>query len=113
MAAELEAAARQLTSLGNRWDDAVSLASRTARIALPPQIQALQALRREAQGITVPTCLARAKSYLVTMMDAQISAFLAFLGQESERKQAAYLAQAKQAQQSVVGAAGDCTEALR
>lgn len=66
------------------WDDATHLANSTPRVALAPQIQNLQRIRREAAALTVPSCGARTLALLITYFDTTISAFIDFLGQGSQ-----------------------------
>jgi ATP-dependent 26S proteasome regulatory subunit len=65
-----------------RWDDAVKVAGTTSRIALGPQVAALQAIKREAEQLTVPPCLDKGKSDLVQAMNSTVDGFLTFMRNE-------------------------------
>jgi type II secretory pathway pseudopilin PulG len=65
-----------------RWDDAVKLASTSARVALSGPVSALQSIRRDAEQLTVPPCLDQARPILVQSMGNTIDGFLAFMRNE-------------------------------
>lgn len=65
-----------------RWDDAVKVAGTTSRIALGPQVAALQAIKRDAEQLTVPPCLDKGKADLVLAMTSTVDGFLAFMRNE-------------------------------
>lgn len=62
-----------------KWNDASTLASSTARIALSGPVASLQALRRETHAMIVPPCLDHAKAALVSGMDKEIEGFVIFM----------------------------------
>ena len=66
-------------ALSRRWLDAYTLAGSTPRIALPPVIANMQALRREMEALALPQCLAQAKRFRIAAMDRQLSEFTNFL----------------------------------
>jgi hypothetical protein len=63
------------------WDDAERLARSTARIALSPQVQRLQSLRREVQQMQLFGCMHDAREKLLAYMDIRIDTYLAFMSQ--------------------------------
>lgn len=65
-----------------RWVDAAKVAGTTSRIALGPQVAALQAIKREAEQLTVPPCLDQGKADLVLAMTATADGFLTFMRNE-------------------------------
>ena len=69
-----------------RFDDAYTLANSTARGSLSPVIGELQAIRRDAEDLDVPSCAEKARDNLVIYMDAVIEGFLLFLSNESDEK---------------------------
>ncbi len=72
----------QVQPLVQEWSDAATLAGQTPRVALAPQIDKLQEIRRRAQALQSPACAMPAKQHLVDSMDFSIKGFLAFLGQQ-------------------------------
>jgi hypothetical protein len=74
----------QVQPLVQEWTDAATLAGQTPRVALAPQIDKLQEIRRRAQALEAPACAMPAKQHLVDSMDFSIKGFLAFLGQQSD-----------------------------
>lgn len=74
----------EVEPLARAWDDAANLADSTPRMSLPPQIDKLQALRRQAQDLDAPTCAAPVKMHLIATMDHTINGFVAFLAQKPE-----------------------------
>jgi len=71
-----------IDALVARWVDAVKVAGTTSRIALGPQVAALQAIKREAEQLTVPPCLDQGKADLVQAMTATVDGFLTFMRNE-------------------------------
>lgn len=69
----------QLQQIAERWDDANSIAGSAARIALAAPVSDLQKIKREANELGVPGCLAPAKRTLLASMEASIDAYLAFM----------------------------------
>jgi endonuclease YncB( thermonuclease family) len=73
-----------IQSKANEWDDASQLANSTPRVALAPQIQNLQRIRRDTAALSVPSCGAKTLALLITYMDTTINAYIDFLGQGSQ-----------------------------
>ncbi|MES2186636.1 MAG: hypothetical protein V4505_18940 [Pseudomonadota bacterium] len=61
-----------------KWGDAQRVAGATSRIALSGPMSSLQAIRREADAVVVPSCLSSAKGDLLQGMSTIIDAFIAF-----------------------------------
>lgn len=78
----LTAANKSVDDLIGRWEDAVKIAGTTGRIALSGPVSAMQALRRDAEQITVSPCMDQAKGHLVKHMGSTIEAFLVFMRNE-------------------------------
>ena len=83
-AADIRAYLKAVREVSSRFDDAVTLASSTSRIALSPVISEMQTARREAQAAEVPPCTVKAQTALVAYMDATIGAFVLFIGDASD-----------------------------
>ena len=79
----IDQASQRLTGIATRWDDANKLASTTSRIALATPVAELQEIKREANSLSVPACLSKAKADLVSSMNATIDAYLTFMGDAS------------------------------
>lgn len=69
----------QLNKIENRWEDAHTLASSTARIALAVPVSELQGIKRELAELEVSDCLKPAKESLDSYMSSHISNFLNFM----------------------------------
>lgn len=69
----------EMGEVAQRFDDANRLASQTSRANLSPQIADLQSIRRDAQAVEVPECMADMKAAMLDYMDADIDAFITFL----------------------------------
>lgn len=69
-------------ALIGKWDDAVTLAEQTPRMAVADRIESLQAIRRELTAFEVPSCADGAKAHLAKHMTGVIDGFLLFLGKE-------------------------------
>ncbi|WP_423458018.1 hypothetical protein [Ottowia sp. VDI28] len=76
------AEAAALLTLYRRWADAERLAFTTSRIALATPIATLQAIKREAESLTVPSCLTQAKEAINTLISKSNDAILQFAGKE-------------------------------
>ena len=61
------------------------------RIALSPVIKDMQAIRREAQALELPTCARNAQNRLIDYMDVSINAFAAFMAQKPNSEVAGML----------------------
>lgn len=66
------------------WDDAVKIAQNTSRIALAPQIVALQAIKRKGEAFTAPDCAAVVKNRMTVYHEAMIDAFISFMAQDAD-----------------------------
>lgn len=78
----LKASASEIDAVLLRWEDATKVALTSSRIALSGPVAALQAVRREADQLTVPPCMDQAKVALVTSMNSTIQGFLVFMRNE-------------------------------
>lgn len=76
---EYQSANSALDAIHRRWVDAVKLAARTPRIALPGIIENLQSLQREADNLTVPNCFTLSRSNMIWGMEIYLNALLDFL----------------------------------
>jgi hypothetical protein len=68
-----------LNNIEKRWEDAYTLASSTARIALPTPIANLQDIKRDLANVELSECLNPARDALNSYMDTQINTFLEFM----------------------------------
>ncbi len=66
-------------SLMQRWYDAEQVASASSRMSLATPVAALQAIKREAEALTVPPCLDDSKPKLLQGMEGIVDAYLAFM----------------------------------
>lgn len=105
-AALLPAQLDKLTGIAQRFDDATKLANNTSRVNLPPVISDLQAIRRDAQDLELPGCMAKVKARLITYMDSIIDAYIIFLDPDNPKQM--YLDKFKQADQQL----GDFNKAI-
>ncbi len=80
----VQRATKDLTDIAQRWDDAESIASSTARIALAAPVSTLQSIRSETQKLDVPKCMEEARTNLADSMDATIGGYLAFMQNQSD-----------------------------
>lgn len=62
-----------------RWQDAITVANSTARIALDEPLADMQAIRRDVEQLDAPPCAEQAQAALVASMDHTIEAFLLFM----------------------------------
>ena len=69
----------QLNAIESRWDDAHTLASSTARIALATPVGELQNVKRDLEKLEVSECLIPAKEALSSYMNSNIANFLSFM----------------------------------
>ena len=69
----------QLNAIERRWDDAHTLASSTARIALATPVSELQNVKRDLEKLEVSECLIPAKEALSSYMNSNIANFLSFM----------------------------------
>lgn len=70
----------KLDDVMSRWNDASIVAGSTARIALSTPVKDLQSIRREAEKLTVTSCLTRAQANMLVGMDAEILGYIKFMG---------------------------------
>ncbi|MBN9365960.1 MAG: hypothetical protein J0H59_02900 [Comamonadaceae bacterium] len=78
-AEELRQAVAAADALEAKWQDAAKVAYSTGRIALSGPVATLQTIRREAEQMTPPPCLAQGKAALVASMTHTVDGFLAFM----------------------------------
>lgn len=71
-----------LESIDSRWQDSMRLLSQTPRVALPTQISIAQELAQEARTLQLAECADSARVHLVRSIEAGVSGYLAFLGQQ-------------------------------
>lgn len=76
---ELDDAMAQLNEQAKLWDDANRVAAATSRIALPTQINHMQAIKRNVEALTLPACMRDNQNNLSNAMDAAIQGYLAFM----------------------------------
>jgi hypothetical protein len=75
---------KELDSIVAEWDDAVTLAESTSRMALPSQISTMQAIKRDLDDIEWNECSSKAVDLLRNSMQATIEGFVLFLADEDE-----------------------------
>jgi hypothetical protein len=75
--------AKGLMELYRRWFDAERVSFVTARLALAPQVTAMQELVRRIEGTSVHSCMESAKVSLVQLVRASVDAHIAFLDHQS------------------------------
>ena len=80
-AGQQKALAALETTLG-KWVDAAKLAGSTPRVALAQPVASLQSLKREAEGIPVPSCLDPAKQQQVAGMQLVVDGFIKFMAND-------------------------------
>lgn len=97
---------KSVNDLYAKWKDAIQVAQRTSRIGLATPVAALQALKREAEGLIVPDCLKNGKVNLLEAMKLEIDGFLAFMGDTNLGKYTA-LANSDAAEKLLLGFEAD------
>jgi hypothetical protein len=104
----LQSEVRTTNELMLRWDDALKLAVSTPRIGAANPVQNLQALKREAEGLELTSCLAMSWDARTIAMSLEVDAMLTFMqdGPEVERK--AYLASAAEHNAQADKLANEC-----
>jgi hypothetical protein len=80
----LETTATPLTSLMEIFDDGADIAANSPHEQLAEPIANLQALRREAEDLEVPICLAKLKTAQIDYMNSVIDTLLMFLSLQDE-----------------------------
>jgi predicted negative regulator of RcsB-dependent stress response len=78
------AALEKLRALNVKISDQTKVAASTARIALAPQVSALQSLVREVEQVKAPPCAIAAQRELGSMADFNVTGLLAFMRQEEK-----------------------------
>jgi hypothetical protein len=74
-------AVEQMQVKADEFDDALTVASSTARISLSGPVAQLQTIRRETDNIAVPACLQTAKNLTVSGMQSYIDSLISFMGE--------------------------------
>jgi len=69
----------QLQGVLSEFQDAMTIASATSRIALPAQVARLQEVRRKLEAAQPPACATVAHAKLVKAMNGEIESFLRFM----------------------------------
>lgn len=69
-----------LNDLMREFDDASKVASNIPAAQLPNVISNLQRIRRDAQDVRIPACLAELKTHELNHMELMIQTLIAFLG---------------------------------
>lgn len=72
-----------LTRIENEWDDAIKVAQKTSRIALPNQINSLQDIARRVNDTSWSDCSTEAVGHLNESMENEIDGFILFLDRRS------------------------------
>jgi Tfp pilus assembly major pilin PilA len=85
-AAEVRKQYDQQRAIYSRWVDALRLADKTPRIALAPQVQNLQTIRREMQAVGASGCLATPTAKMMGGMTRIVDAFIVFLANDAGSK---------------------------
>lgn len=70
---------QKLEGISHQWIDAAAVADVTARVALAPRVEALQAIRRDAQAANVPPCIQADFQRFSEAMQTLIDGYLAFM----------------------------------
>lgn len=72
-------ALKTLSGIHRRWSDGIKIAINTPQIALPGPINVLQSVRRDAEMLSVPSCLVEPKKKLVAGMNKVIEVLVQFM----------------------------------
>lgn len=72
----LASANKALEAVLTRWDDALRVANSTSRVNLATPVATLQAVRRDAEALTLSPCMDPAKEALVASMQHMIDGFI-------------------------------------
>ncbi len=89
-AAQSQSYLNRLDPLLNAWDDANSVASSTARIALSGPVGDLQSIRRQVSDLAHPDCANTVHQYAIGYMDSVIKGYLSFMAKENESTTQSY-----------------------
>jgi len=81
---QVRAAADQLQLIARRWQDSVTLAGSTSRIALSGPVATMQSVERDTENTPVPKCLEGARTLLTLSMTDAITGFVDFMGQRPD-----------------------------
>lgn len=73
---------KQIQPLLQEWDDAIKLASSTARISLAPQIQSMQDIRRRFVAFDHASCLDTIHTTIAESMEYDVDSLLAFMADD-------------------------------
>jgi hypothetical protein len=79
-AQNLPAAVQPVNDLMREFEDASQLASNLPAQQLPEVISNLQRIRRDAEDVRIPACLATLKTHQLNHMNLMIQTLLAFVG---------------------------------
>jgi hypothetical protein len=79
-AQNLPAAVQPVNDLMREFEDASQLASNLPAQQLPEVISNLQRIRRDAEDVQIPACLATLKTHQLNHMNLMIQTLLAFVG---------------------------------
>src|SRR5690349_15259965 len=85
-----------INDLMREFDDASQLASNLPAEQLPEVISNLQRLRRDAEDIQIPSCLATLKTHQLNHMNLMIQTLLSFVGGADQQALTDGLAKARQ-----------------
>ena len=99
-----------------KWQDALKVADSTGRMALAAPVAALQALRREAEALTVPPCLDAGKLALVSGMTDAVDGYLVFMQNPAKLGEALGIAKFEEAAPKLAvfkAARADCPTAAK
>ena len=80
----MKLALKAVDDLAIKWRDATQVAGATSRIALSGPVSTLQALKREAQALTVPPCLDQGIAALRKSMDLTLEGYIVFMTEKGE-----------------------------
>lgn len=92
---------KNLKSLLEEFDDIVTVASSTSRIALSPEIREMQSLKRKIRNLDHPECANYLHDLVLLAVETQINAFISFLSQDSDTVVARKMSAANEARRIV------------
>ena len=81
---KIRRAVPEIRAVRAKFDDASALAGSTSRIALSGPVAQLQAIRREAEALVVPRCLAPARAELVAAISEFTDAMMLFMANSDD-----------------------------
>jgi hypothetical protein len=85
---------KEISDIMNRWEDAESIASITSRVSLSGPVADLQAIKRDAEKLTMPGCMTPVKEKLTHAMEYSIKGYLAFMQEATDSAVGIYFDQA-------------------